>query len=307
MLHKSKKKNIKIHINTVQNKAINNNIFIKLEYLNHKYISGNKLRKLKYNIIEAKKGGYKTLLTFGGAFSNHIAAVAAAGTEFGFDTIGVIRGEELQAKIQENATLSFAEKCGMKFRFVTRKAYREKTSEIFIEKLKEEFKDFYLLPEGGTNELAVKGCEEILSESDTTFDYICCPVGTGGTLAGLINCSKPSQQVLGFPALKGDFLKEEIGKFATKSNWELITDYNFGGYAKINSDLVSFINAFKSEYNIPLDPIYTGKMMYGIFDLLEKGYFSKDSKILVIHSGGLQGIAGMNKILKQKKMPLIQI
>jgi len=194
----------------------------------------------------------------------------------------------------------------MQFKFVTRKAYREKTSEIFIDKLKEEFKDFYLIPEGGTNELAVKGCEEILSESDKTFDYICCPVGTGGTLAGLINCSKPSQQVLGFPALKGDFLKEEIGKFVTKTNWKLITDYHFGGYAKINSDLVSFINKFKVEKGIPLDPIYTGKMMYGIFDLMEKGYFPKDSKILAIHSGGLQGIGGMNKVLKQKNLPIIQ-
>jgi len=194
----------------------------------------------------------------------------------------------------------------MKFKFVTRNVYREKTSETFIEKLKEEFKDFYLIPEGGTNELAVIGCEEILSESDLAFDYICSPVGTGGTLAGLINCSKPSQQVLGFPALKGDFLKEEIGKFAIKSNWKLITDYHFGGYAKINNDLVSFINEFNDTYDIPLDPIYTGKMMYGIFDLIKKGYFFKGSKILVIHTGGLQGIIGMNKVLKQKNLPIIK-
>lgn len=289
------------------NVKIRDNLYVKPEYLNHKYISGNKLRKLKYNLLEAKKLGFKTLLTFGGAFSNHIAAVAYAGKESGFNTIGVIRGEEVVGMIDENPTLKLAQKHGMQFKFVTRSDYRKKTSELFLKKLRDEFREFYLVPEGGTNHLAVKGCEEILTQQDEVFDFICCPVGTGGTISGLINCSKLGQQVLGFPALKGDFLKNEIAKFAKKDNWQLITDYHFGGYAKINLELISFINSFKEETAIPLDPIYTGKMLFGIYDLIEKGFFPKDSKILAIHTGGLQGIEGMNQKLKTKQLPTIKV
>jgi len=280
-------------------------LFLKREDEIHPVISGNKYRKLKYNLGEAQTQNFKTLLTFGGAFSNHIAAVAATGLEFGFNTIGVIRGEELGVKIDLNPTLKFAKQCGMKFKFVSREVYRNKTSNDFIKLLNAEFGDFYLLPEGGTNTLAIKGCEEILTEQDNDFDYICCSVGTGGTVSGLINCSKPSQQILGFSALKGDFLKEDIGKFAKKNNWRLITEYHFGGYAKINEALISFINEFKRNYQIPLDPIYTGKMMFGIFDLIYRGFFPKGSEILAIHTGGLQGIEGMNMKLKEKGWPLI--
>lgn len=283
----------------------NAEVFVKREDAIHPYISGNKYRKLKYNLIEARQQNLKMLLTFGGAFSNHIAAVAAVGSDFGFKTIGIIRGEELATKIDDNPTLNYAKHCGMQLEFVTREIYKTKTSEGFIQKLKQQFGDFYLLPEGGTNALAVKGCEEILTETEADFDYICCSVGTGSTISGLINSSKAYQKILGFPALKGDFLQEEITKFASKSNWQLCTDYHFGGYAKINLQLISFINQFKTQYNIPLDPIYTGKMMFGIFDLIEKGFFSEHSKILAIHTGGLQGIAGMNTILEQKKLPLI--
>lgn len=282
-------------------------LYIKRDDLIHSDISGNKYRKLKYNIIEAQKLGVKTLLTFGGAFSNHIAATASVGNEFEFKTIGVIRGEELFAKIDGNPTLKFAKNCGMQFKFVSRSDYREKTSESFINNLREEFGEFYHVPEGGTNELAIKGCEEILSETDKAFDYVCSSVGTGGTISGLINCSKPSQQVLGFPALKGNFLNNEIIKFAQQSNWKLITDYHFGGYGKINRELIDFINKFKKDDNIPLDPVYTGKMMFGIFDLIEKGFFSKGSKILAIHTGGLQGIEGMNTVLKKKELPILSI
>lgn len=281
-------------------------LYLKREDKLHTFVSGNKYRKLKYNLLEAKNSGFKTLFTFGGAYSNHIAAVASAGRLLGFNTIGVIRGEELENKIDENPTLSFAKQNGMQFKFVSREAYRYKTNEDYLKYLKDEFGDFYLIPEGGTNALAIKGCEEILSEMDKDFDYLCCAVGTGGTISGLINCSKPSQQVLGFPAIKGDFLKEDISKFATKNNWKLITDYHFGGYAKINTRLVSFINQFKDVNNIPLDPVYTSKMLFGIFDLIEKNYFPKDSKILAIHTGGLQGIVGMNQKLKKKNLPLIK-
>jgi 1-aminocyclopropane-1-carboxylate deaminase len=281
-------------------------LFVKREDAIHPFISGNKYRKLKYNIEEAKNLGLTKLLTFGGAYSNHIAAVAFAGKAFGFETIGIIRGEELKDKILENSTLSFSQSCGMHFEFISREIYRNKNSEAFIKALKHFHGDFYLIPEGGTNQLAVKGCEEILTATDTKFDFICCAVGTGGTISGLINCSQPRQQILGFPALKGSFLQEDISKFANKKNWSFISDFHFGGYAKINETLVDFINRFKKENNIPLDPVYTGKMMYGIFDLIEKGYFPKGSRILAIHTGGLQGISGMNKTLEQKKMPLIE-
>ncbi|MDO5968424.1 pyridoxal-phosphate dependent enzyme [Flavivirga aquimarina] len=291
-------------INLPDNKGVE--LFIKREDEIHPFISGNKYRKLKYNLLEAKKEGFKTLLTFGGAFSNHIAAVASAGNLLGFKTIGVIRGEELEDKIFDNDTLSFAKQNGMQFKFVSRDAYRDKTSETFLKMLKETFDDFYLIPEGGTNALAIKGCEEILTEADSVYDYICCAVGTGGTISGLINCLKPGQQVLGFPALKGDFLQQDISKFATNTCWGLITDYHFGGYAKINEELVAFINQFKKLNNIPLDPVYTGKMMFGILDLIDKGYFKKDSKILAIHTGGLQGIKGMNAVLKNKKLSIIE-
>lgn len=281
-------------------------LFIKREDYIHPVVSGNKYRKLKYNIIKAKEDGFNTLLTFGGAYSNHIAAVASAGQSLEFKTIGIIRGDELFDKVESNPTLRFAKQCGMQFKFISRNSYRDKNLASFLNNLKNEFGNFYIIPEGGTNRLAVKGCEEILTEEDQTFDYICCSVGTGGTVSGLINCSKPSQQVLGFSALKGDFLKEDIIKFATKTNWKLLTSYHFGGYAKINKELIGFINAFKEQYKIPLDPIYTGKMMFGIFDLISKNYFPKESKILAIHTGGLQGIEGLNLILKNKNLPIIQ-
>ena len=282
-------------------------LYLKREDKIHLTVSGNKYRKLKYNVLEAKNSGHSKLLTFGGAFSNHILATAAVGKLFDFKTIGIIRGEELQDKKLNSPTLRYAQEEGMYLKFVSRNDYRNKTTPEFIEELEQEFGIFYLIPEGGTNVLAVKGCEEILEEMDQEFDFICCSVGTGGTISGIINCSQPSQQVLGFPALKASFLGEDISKFVSKSNWKLITDYHFGGYAKINTELVTFINRFKKEQHILLDPVYTGKMMFGIFDLINKGYFPKGSRILAIHTGGLQGIAGMNQKLKQKHLPIIDI
>jgi len=279
---------------------------IKREDLIHPFVSGNKFRKLKYNLLQAKAENKKTLLTFGGAFSNHVAAVAYAGKEQGFKTIGIIRGDELLNKIEENPTLKFAQENGMEFEFVSREDYRLKNESSFIEKLKDRFGDFYLVPEGGTNELAVKGCEEILTDEDVDFNYVCCAVGTGGTISGLINSALPNQKILGFPALKGDFLTDEIRIFAKKDNWNLISDYHFGGYGKINLELIEFINAFFEENKVPLDPIYTGKMVFGVIDLISKNYFSAHSKILLIHTGGLQGIDGMNIKLKQKKLPILK-
>ncbi|MDA6069107.1 pyridoxal-phosphate dependent enzyme [Flavobacterium sp. AC] len=294
--------NVPIHITFPNNIALT----IKRDDLNHPFVSGNKLRKLKYNLLAAKAENQGTILTFGGAFSNHIAAVAYAGKEQGFKTIGVIRGDELFDKIEENPTLKFAQENGMQFEFVSREDYRHKSEISFIEKLKDKFGDFYLVPEGGTNELAVKGCEEILTDEDAVFDYVCCAVGTGGTISGLINSALPHQKILGFPALKGDFLTDEIRIFAKQDNWNLISDYHFGGYGKINLELIEFINTFFEDNKVPLDPIYTGKMVFGVIDLIYKNYFPENSKIVLIHTGGLQGIEGMNIKLRQKKLPILK-
>lgn len=281
-------------------------LFIKREDLLHPVISGNKFRKLKYNLAEAKRLGYKKLLTFGGAFSNHIVAVAGAGKEFGFETIGIIRGEELEEKIYENPSLSVAQQFGMKFVFVSRDVYRLKETLEFLEKMQSKFGDFYLLPEGGTNELAIKGCEEILSELDSEFSYVCNSVGTGGTVSGIINSAASHQNIIGFSSLKGDFLQNDIAKFANQNNWTINCEYHFGGYGKVTSELIEFINSFYIQYEIPLDPIYTGKMMFGILDLIQKDFFPPNSKILAIHTGGLQGIAGMNlKLEKSGKTKII--
>jgi len=280
-------------------------VAVRRDDLIHPFVSGNKFRKLKYNLLQAKKENQKTLLTFGGAFSNHIAAVAFAGKEHNFKTIGIIRGDELRDKIAENPTLKFAEENGMQFEFVSRSEYSNKDNSAFIDRLKQKFGSFYFIPEGGTNDLAVKGCEEILTPEDAQFDYVCCAVGTGGTISGLINSALPHQKILGFPALKGDFLQEEICKFAKTDNWQLVTDYHFGGYGKVNLELINFINNFSESNKIPLDPVYTSKMAFGVLDLIDKNYFPANSKILIIHTGGLQGIQGMNQLLAKKQLPKI--
>ncbi|WP_298426524.1 pyridoxal-phosphate dependent enzyme [uncultured Kordia sp.] len=275
-------------------------LFIKREDMIHPFVSGNKFRKLKYNLAEANKQNQRTLLTFGGAFSNHIAAVAAAGKIHKFQTIGIIRGEELISKVETNPTLQFAVDNGMQLKFITRENYRKKTSKEFLGQLTAEFGRFYTIPEGGTNSLAVKGCAEIITETEKDFDTICCAVGTGGTIAGISKGAYAHQKVIGFPALKGDFLQEEIKPYVSTDNWTLINAYHFGGYGKVTDELIQFINTFKNQTEIPLDPIYTGKMLYGIIDLIKKGHFAKQNRILAIHTGGLQGIEGMNRKLQRK-------
>ena len=297
--------NQKVNLPLLEEKKVS--LFIKREDKIHPLISGNKYRKLKYNIKKAKIAQYQTLLTFGGAFSNHILATACAAHENGLQSVGIIRGEELAFKWRDNPTLKKAAALGMQLKFVSRNDYRNKHSDEFIEQLKAEYGHFYLLPEGGTNGLAIKGCEEILTEEDSRFNVVCSSVGTGGTIAGIINSVSLGQKVIGFPALKGDFLIEDICKFATNGEWNLQMDYHFGGYGKVSVELINFINDFKKETQIPLDPIYTGKMMFGILDMVKKDKFERDAKILAIHTGGLQGIVGMNKILKKKNLPLIDL
>lgn len=278
-------------------------LFIMREDLIHDVISGNKWRKLKYNIAYAKKKSFDTLVTFGGAYSNHIAATAAAGKEFGFKTIGFIRGESHHTL---NATLDFASSCGMELRYVSRMDYKKKSSIEFQKNYFRELNNYYLIPEGGTNSLAVKGCAEILMNCPIDFDFVCCACGTGGTLSGLINGLKPNQHALGFAALKGaSFLKDYIFSQVSQSNWSLIEDYHFGGYAKVDTALVDFVNSFKTKHKIGLDPVYTGKMMFGLWDLIEKDYFREGSKIIAIHTGGLQGLKGMNERLKNKDLQFL--
>jgi 1-aminocyclopropane-1-carboxylate deaminase len=276
-------------------------LWVKREDLLHPTISGNKWRKLKYNLQEAKRLQHDTLLTFGGAYSNHIAAVAAAGQEFGFKTIGIVRGEE---HLPLNPTLTFATAAGMELHYISREAYRQKTDPVYLAQLAQKFGQPYLIPEGGTNALAVKGCTEIVTDIPIDYDYICCASGTGGTLAGIIAGLEGNRHVLGFPALKGGaFLQEEIEQLIERyngqryQNWQLITDYHFGGYAKVKPELLDFMRSFQQEHNLPLEPVYTGKMFYGLVDLIRKGYFPEGSRIVAIHTGGLQGNAGFKERL----------
>lgn len=263
-------------------------------------LCGNKWRKLQYNLAAAKSKGQQQILTFGGAFSNHIAAVAGAGAAFGFDTIGVIRGETPQGL---NPTLRFARSCGMQLHFISRTAFRQKNDAAFLDELQQRFGPSYLLPEGGTNGKAITGAREIVKEVTRQHptlkpDYWCVSAGTGGTAAGIIAEAPAYSKVLVFPALKGDFLKQDIESLAnhpTNRNWTLLTDYHFGGYAKHSPELIRFLNHFYQQFGIALDPIYTGKLFFGLAGLARKGYFPKGSTIIAVHTGGLQGIAGFNE------------
>lgn len=254
----------------------------------HPQISGNKFFKLKYNFLEAQRQGYQHILSFGGAYSNHIAATAFAAQHFGFKSVGIIRGEELAHRAL-NPTLATAQKFGMQLHFVSREQYRRKHEADYLLELGQKFPGHFVIPEGGTNALAIQGCQEILKEDDTQFDVICCAAGTGGTITGLIEASQTHQQVLGFSALKGSFLKDEVARLTSKTNWNILDDYCCGGYAKTSPELMQFIQDFESRFSIPLEQVYTAKMLMGILDLIEKNYFPIGSRLLVIHSGGLQG------------------
>jgi 1-aminocyclopropane-1-carboxylate deaminase len=272
-------------------------LFLKRDDLIHPEISGNKWRKLKYNLEEAARLGKRSLLTFGGAYSNHIYATAAAGKEFGFHTIGIIRGKDAS---DENPTLSFAKSRGMELHFVDRDDYRNKNDESFIQKLKTDFHDPYIIPEGGANIQGARGCAEIIPEIDVPFDYICCACGTGTTLAGMALGLKGRSKALGFAVLKnGGFLNDEVSKMlgpeSGNNDWSINTDYHFGGYAKSEQVLLKFIAELEQRHQIRYEPIYTGKMMYGIYDLAEKGYFKKGERIIALHTGGLQGLAGLQQ------------
>lgn len=281
-------------------------LFIKREDLTHPEISGNKYWKMFYNVKKylEKEVSERKIITFGGAFSNHIAAAAALGKEFGIETLGIIRGDELENNWQENPTLSLAHQNGMTFRFVTREIYRDK--ETLMKNLQEEFPESLVVPEGGTNENAVEGIQFMLNEETQDFDYLCSAIGTGGTLSGISKFAEEHQKVLGFKAVKDESLEKRILNFSKRQNFTIF-DASDGGFGKITDENIRFINKFYQDFGIILEPVYTGKMLRKIFELIEEDYFPENSKILAFHTGGLQGIKGANEMLKKKNRNLIKV
>jgi 1-aminocyclopropane-1-carboxylate deaminase/D-cysteine desulfhydrase-like pyridoxal-dependent ACC family enzyme len=269
-------------------------LLIKRDDLIHAHVSGNKWRKLKYNLAAARRQTHTTLLTFGGAYSNHIYATAAAGQWLGFRTIGVIRGEE---RLPLNPTLRFATACGMTLYYLDRTHYRQKNTPAILDRLQSQFGRFYLIPEGGTNTLAMEGCRELVAElleqTQGNFDLVTTACATGGTLAGIAGSLPQDKHVLGFVVLKGgDFLtptvQELLGSW-NRQNWILNLNYHFGGYAKHTPQLLGFCKRFTTRHRIPIEPIYTAKMLYAHYDLAAGGALLPGTTVVAIHTGGLQG------------------
>ncbi len=275
-------------------------LFIKRDELIHPVIQGNKWRKLKYNLIAAQEKNKHTLLSFGGAYSNHLHALAAVGKQLNFKTIGIIRG---QAPKTLNPCLQDMLDWGMQLKFIKRIDYKQKHTAQFIENLKLEFNDFYLIPEGGNNAAGRKGCAELLEELHDEYDTICCEVGSGTMLSSLIQgniCTQTSY--LGFAVMKNPQLDEDIhnilatskNKHKLSTQWKINHHYHFGGFAKTTNELNTFIESFKQQHNIQLEPVYSGKMLWGILDLIKQDHFKPGSRILAIHGGGLQGLRGFH-------------
>ena len=263
------------------------------EDLVHPYISGNKSRKLKYNIIDFKNSGKKTLVTFGGAFSNHLVATAASAKENHFDAIGIVRGEEV-----ENIYLHFIKGTGMRLHFISRADYRMKSDAKIIVKILEDLlhkkwinnmDDVFILPEGGANQAAVKGASEIMNEIPEDCNLIACACGTGATIAGISKNLLPHQQAFGISILKvKNYFEKEIQRMGGSINKIIVNDeYHFGGYAKKNKILLDFCDDFTEKTQIPLEPVYTGKLFFAINDLIKKDYFKKGTKVTLIHTGGI--------------------
>lgn len=265
-------------------------LWIKRDDLLHPIVSGNKWRKLKYILNHALSLGAIKIVSMGGAYSNHLHALAYIGHRLGLQTEGFIRGEP-----QSNPTLSDLRRWGMHLHFVSREDYRNLRQYKDWNSLPGIDTGAYWLPEGGSVDLALQGVAELVSEIDILYDVVCCPCGTGTTLAGIIEAVRPGVQVIGFSALKGgSFLKRDVEALLTqpRENWDIVTDYHFGGFARTKPDLIEFIEHFLNETSVQLDPIYTGKMFYGIYDLIEKGFFPAGRRIVAMHTGGLQGNRG---------------
>ncbi len=268
-------------------------LLIKRDDLIHPHISGNKWRKLKYNLAAARQQNHSTLLTFGGAYSNHIYATAAAGRWLNFATIGIIRGEE---HLPLNPTLRFTRDCGMTLYYLDRIHYRQKNKPAILERLKNRFGRFYLIPEGGTNALAMEGCRELVAElmeqTQGNFDLVATACATGGTLAGIARNLPQGKHALGFVVLKGgDFLTNTVKELlagSNRHNWTLNLKYDFGGYARYTAELLRFCKCFTTDHSIPIEPIYTAKMLYGLYDLAAGGEVLPGTTVVAIHTGGLQ-------------------
>ncbi|WP_324672543.1 1-aminocyclopropane-1-carboxylate deaminase/D-cysteine desulfhydrase [Hymenobacter sp. GOD-10R] len=269
--------------------------------LAHPDLPGNKWRKLKYNLLAAREQGHTTLLTFGGAYSNHLAAVAAAGRLYGFHTVGLVRGEE---HLPLNPTLAQAAADGMALHYLDRATYRHKQEPAFLATLQREIGSAYMVPEGGSNVLALPGCAELVTElaAQTDFDALCVACGTGGTLAGLLTGLAGTRHAVGVAALKGgSFLQTDIDTLTqmatgtSYTNWSLQTDYHFGGYASFSPELMLFIRRFQASHGVLLDPLYTGKLLFGVLQLIDQGYFATGSTVVAVHTGGLQGWRGFRQ------------
>jgi 1-aminocyclopropane-1-carboxylate deaminase len=263
-------------------------LYLKRDDLIHPEIPGNKWRKLIPNLHAAADQRKTLLLTFGGAFSNHIRATAAAGHYCGFETIGVIRGEERRPL---NPTLAYAAEHGMRLVYMDRATYRRKDQPEVIADLKACFGDFYLLPEGGSNALAVRGCSELPAEIAVPFDLICCSVGTGGTLAGIAAGLPQGRRAVGFSSLKNSgFLVGEVRRLQQEfgrvtANWSIETRYHFGGYARRTVELDRFIEEFAARHGIVLDWVYEAKMLYGLYALAEAGVFPHGTGLVAVIAG----------------------
>lgn len=248
----------------------------------HPDVSGNKWYKLNYNLQQAITENKNTILTFGGAYSNHIAATAAACQLSGYKSIGIIRGE---VKSESNSTLSLAKQRGMQLKFLNRDLYRKKNDALFLQNLQKEFPQAYIIPEGGDNELGEKGCQEILGEETKNYQSVFCAYGTGTTFKGMAKSLLPTQNLIGINVLKYE-------AFSNEKNTNINNDYHCGGYAKHTSQLLEFKSWFETIYHIPLDYVYTAKLFFAVFDLINQQQLPKNEKTLVIHSGGLQGNSG---------------
>lgn len=267
-------------------------VFLKREDLVYPIASGNKWRKLRYNLEAFKSSTASGILTFGGAFSNHLAATAALAAQKQIPVIGIVRGEELANK-PLNPTLTQCQANGMQLVFVTRAEYKQKEQSETVSQLMAS-KNLFVVPEGGTNTLAVKGCMEILSNDDAQFDVVGCAVGTGGTLAGLAASAAKHQKVVGFQMVSDNTIPDRIRTFVARDNWELVQHPSYAGYAAKDERLVAFAHQVLAHTAVLLDPIYTAPMLFQLVQMIKDNKWTFGKNMLLIHTGGVQGIAGYN-------------
>lgn len=270
-------------------------VYIKRDDLIHPIVSGNKWRKLKYNFEAFRSSAKSGIITLGGAYSNHLVASAEACWQQDIPLLAIVRGEQVS-----NDSLDFCRAKGMRIEFISRSDYRTIRENGLPREMLEKYPDFHFIPEGGSNLEGIRGCQEILSEVKEHFDLVFCPVGSGTTLCGLISGPKGAG-IVGVSSLNGGFMEKEIAHMLSKYNlaqvnpWSVSSDFHFGGFAKVTQDLVDFTRSFKEVSGIQLDYIYSAKMVYGLCEMLRSGEIPQGTKLLLIHTGGLQGNASFEK------------